>query len=371
MTTAPVVTGSDGFLGWHVGVLARALGWPEPVAVGRDALADPDQLARKLNGANRVLHLAGANRGHPDEVSAGNLAPARALADALRRCAAPPRAVVFANSVQAGNGTPYGESKAAAAEVLREAATHAGSAFEDIRLPNVFGEHGRPFYNSVVATFCKILAAGGSPGIHEDRKLNLLHATDAAAVLLGVEAPATPGCGGVPLVHRCTVTDLAGRLTRFSESYRTGDIPVLSSHFDVRLFNTYRSHCFPGHYPIRLSTRSDARGGLTEAVKVHGGGGQVFFSSTRPGVTRGDHFHMAKVERFVVLRGAAEIALRRALHADVVRFRVSGTEPVVVDMPTMWIHNITNVGDTELLTLFWSNDLFDPARPDTYPEAVE
>jgi UDP-2-acetamido-2,6-beta-L-arabino-hexul-4-ose reductase len=364
MTTALAVTGAAGFLGWHVRVLARALGWPEPVAVGRDELADPDRLAATLNGADRVLHLAGANRGEPNDVAAGNLGPAQALADALRRCSVPPRTVAFANSVQAGNGTPYGESKAAAAAVLRDAAAVVGSVFEEIRLPNLFGEHGRPFYNSVVATFCNVLEAGGSPEIHEDRTLDLLHATDAAALLLGFEVPG----GGA--AHRCTVVDLAGRLARFAEVYRTGEIPELTSDFDIRLFNTYRSHCFPDHYPIRLQARADVRGELVEAVKVHGGGGQVFFSSTRPGVTRGEHFHLVKVERFVVLRGEAEIALRRVLHDEVVRFRVSGAEPVVVDMPTMWVHNITNVGDSELLTLFWSNDLFDPVRPDTYPERV-
>ena len=107
-----------------------------------------------------------------------------------------------------------------------------------------------------------------------------------------------------------------------------------------------------------------------EAVKAHGGAGQTFFSTTRPGVTRGQHFHLAKVERFVVVRGEAEIALRRVLHDDVVRFRVSGRDPVVVDMPTMWAHSITNVGSDELLTLFWANEVFDPARPDTYAETV-
>jgi UDP-2-acetamido-2,6-beta-L-arabino-hexul-4-ose reductase len=362
VTTSTVITGASGFLGWHVRVLARALGWPEPVVVGRDELTDPNRLAATLNGSDRILHLAGANRGADDDVVAGNLGPARSLADALRCCTAPPRTVVFANSSQAGNGTPYGESKAAAATTLAEAATAVGSVFDDVRLPNLFGEHGRPLYNSVVATFCHLLAQGGSPEIHEDRKLDLLHATDAAARLLGVDASGD--------VHRCTVTDLATRLTRFAEVYRTGDIPELTSDFDVRLFNTYRSHCFPGHYPIRLVTRADERGELAEAVKVHGGGGQVFFSSTRPGVTRGEHFHLAKVERFVVLRGEAEIALRRVLYDEVVRFRVSGAEPVVVDMPTMWAHRITNVGAGELLTLFWANDLFDPAHPDTYPERV-
>lgn len=363
--SALVVTGGNGFLGWHLRVLARALGRPEPLLLGRDALADPNRLAGALDGADRVVHIAGVNRGDPRQVVEGNLAPARALADALTACAVPPRVLAYANSIQAGNRTPYGESKAAAAALLREAAARAGVEFIDLRLPNLFGEHGRPHYNSVVATFCHELANGGVCEVREDRKLDLLHVTDAAAALLGV---APPG-GGVP-VTPCAVADLAERLAHFADVYRRGELPELSSAFDVRLFNTYRSHCFPGHYPLRLSGHHDARGGLTEAVRAHGGGGQTFFSSTRPGATRGEHFHLAKVERFVVLRGEAEIALRRVLHDEVVRFRVSGDEPVAVDMPTMWAHRITNVGDTELLTLFWSNELFDPDRPDTYPEAV-
>jgi len=119
-----------------------------------------------------------------------------------------------------------------------------------------------------------------------------------------------------------------------------------------------------------LPRHSDARGDLIEAVKAHGGGGQVFVSSTRPGVVRGEHFHLAKVERFLVLRGEAEIRVRRLLHEDVLSFRVSGDVAAFVDMPSMWAHNITNVGQTELLTLFWSNEIFDPRRPDTYPEQV-
>ncbi len=368
MTPVLAVTGGAGFLGWHVRVLGRALGQPEPLVLGRRELAAPDRLPTVLNGLGRVVHLAGANRGEPDEVVAGNVTPARVLAEALLKCPVPPRVVAYANSTQAGNDTPYGRSKAAAADLLRDATARVGSTFHDILLPNVFGEHGRPFYNSVVATFCSVLAGGGRPEIHQGRKLDLIHATDAAALLLGVDMPGGDAVGHP--VHRCTVAELAGRLERFAEVYRHGDIPDLSNWFDVRLFNTYRSHLFPVRYPVPLPKRADGRGELAEAVKSHGGPGQAFFSSTRPGVTRGEHFHLAKVERFVVLRGEAEIALRRVLHGDVVRFRVSGTEPVAIDMPTMWAHDITNVGDDELLTLFWANELFDPARPDTYPEPV-
>jgi UDP-2-acetamido-2,6-beta-L-arabino-hexul-4-ose reductase len=367
MTGSLVLTGSGGFLGWHVRVLARALGLAEPAVVRRADLADPGRLAGILSGADRVVHLAGVNRGDPAEVAAGNGELAGALADALRRCATPPKTVVFANSIQAGNGTPYGEAKAAAAALLADTTRWTGSSFLDLRLPNLFGEHGRPDYNSVIATFCRVLADGGLPRVHEDRELELLHATDAAALLLGVQPP---DGAGAPRPARHGVRQLAERLRHFAEVYRTGEIPDLPGRFDVRLFNTYRSHCFPGHYPLRPTRHADERGELFETVKVHGGGGQTFCSATRSGYTRGEHYHLAKVERFVVLRGEAEIGLRRLLHGDVVRLRVSGSAPAIVDMPTMWAHSITNVGDSELLTLFWSNELFDQARPDTYPETV-
>ncbi|MFG1799632.1 NAD-dependent epimerase/dehydratase family protein [Micromonospora carbonacea] len=359
------LTGAEGFLGWHTGVLLRALGWPDPVLIGRADLADAAVLADRLRGVDRVLHLAGVNRGEPAEVAAGNVAVAEALARGLRRCAQPPKTLVYANTVQAGNGTAYGDSKAAAAAILAGAA--AGCHLVDHRLPHLYGEHGRPFYNSVTATFCRVLADGGEPELRDDRELRLVHVTDAAAALLDAP-PAGPWDAAMPAL-RIGVHALADRLAGFAATYRGGDLPPLTDRHDVRLFNTYRSHLFPAGYPIPLVRRADHRGELVEAVRSHGAG-QAFCSATRPGVTRGEHFHLAKVERFVVLRGRAEIRLRRVGGRGLVRFPVDGAEPVVVDMPTMWAHDITNTGDGDLLTLFWTNDLFDPARPDTYPEPV-
>ncbi|CCH17335.1 NAD-dependent epimerase/dehydratase family protein [Micromonospora lupini] len=358
------VTGAGGFLGWHVRVLLHALGWPEPIVLTRTDLADPAVVARRIAGVDRVLHLAGVNRGEPADVAAGNVQLAAQLANGLRACPEPPAGVVFANSVQAGNGTPYGDAKATAAGILAE----TGVALDDVLLPNLYGEHGRPWYNSAVATFCRVLAEGGRPEVHADREMDLVHVTDAAARLAGMAAGGSWD-PGMPAL-RIGVRDLADQLTSYAGIYRTGEIPPLRDRHDVRLFNTYRSHCFPAHYPLALPSRADARGALVETVKTHGGAGQTFCSTTLPGVTRGEHFHLAKVERFVVLRGTAEISLRRVGDTDVVRFPVSGDEPVVIDMPTMWAHNITNTGPDELLTLFWTNELFDPQRPDTWPEPV-
>ncbi|RZT77493.1 UDP-2-acetamido-2,6-beta-L-arabino-hexul-4-ose reductase [Micromonospora violae] len=359
------VTGGGGFLGWHVRVLLRALGWPEPTVLSRADLADPGVIAAKIAGHDRLLHLAGVNRGEPAEVAAGNVQLATQLADGLKHCANPPARVVYASSVQAGNGTPYGDAKAAAARVLAD----TGVDLDDVLLPNLYGEHGRPYYNSAVATFCRLLAEGGRPDVHADRELSLVHVTDAAARLIGV-----PGGGSwdpaMPAL-RIGVQALADRLTGMAATYRTGEIPSLLSRHDVRLFNTYRSHCFPAHYPITLPRRADARGELVETVKAHGGAGQTFCSTTRPGITRGEHFHLAKVERFVVLRGSAEISLRRVGDPEVLRFPVSGAEPALIDMPTMWAHKLVNTGTDELVTMFWTNELFDPDWPDTWAEPVE
>jgi UDP-2-acetamido-2,6-beta-L-arabino-hexul-4-ose reductase len=141
-------------------------------------------------------------------------------------------------------------------------------------------------------------------------------------------------------------------------------------HVDLCLFNTYRSYCFPQHYPIHPVVHQDPRGELFESVRLHGGQAQVFCSSTNPGYTRGEHFHRRKIERFQVIRGEAVIALRKVLTDETVSYRVTGDKPSIVDMPTLWSHNITNVGDGELVTLFWTADLLDKENPDTYPDVV-
>jgi UDP-2-acetamido-2,6-beta-L-arabino-hexul-4-ose reductase len=352
-----VVTGAEGFLGWHVRALARVRGQGPTTGLGR---VNDATLAAAVNGAERVIHLAGVNRASPAEVIEGNIGAASLLARAIRASSTPPKTVVYANSTQAGNNTPYGDAKAAAAQILAEATQWSGSSFVDVCLPNLFGEHGRPYYNSVVATFCARLAQGQVPEVRENRTLELMHATDAAAQLLGLTA--------TPPTSTVTVADLARRLSQLAAVYRTGDIPELTSRLDVRLFNTYRSFLDPA--PVALPRRADERGELVETVRVRGGSGQTFCSTTRPGFTRGDHVHLAKVERFVVLRGEARITLRRLLHDDVVELPVGGDAPVAVDIPTMWAHAITNTGSGELVTLFWANELFDPAAPDTYPEPV-
>lgn len=359
-----VVTGADGFLGWHTRCRLRALTDHDVVAVGRQQWPD---LADHLADAQGVIHIAGVNRGKDAEVEQGNERLASALSDAVRACEGAPQ-VVFANSVQAGTDSPYGAGKAAASTLLAAAAADIGAHYVDVRLPNLFGEHGRPRYNSFAATFVDAVLDQRAPEI-ADRPVDLLHAQGAAHSLIDglttTEEQLNPA-GTTASVHGVFDT-----LVNFDRLYRSGDIPALLTALDVDLFNTLRAGHFPVGSPIAMTPRSDDRGRLVEVVRAHGGQGQTFVSTTKPGITRGEHFHLRKIERFVVLSGQARISLRKMFTAEVVSFDVDGATPVAVDMPTMWAHNITNTGHGELVTVFWTNELFDPAAPDTVPERVE
>src|SRR5699024_7695919 len=167
------------------------------------------------------------------------------------------------------------------------------------------------------------------------------------------------------------VSEVLDQIRVFHEIYREGHIPELADPFSIDLFNTYRSYMFPGHFPFASQDHADHRGELFETVKVYGGSGQSFVSTTKPGATRGEHYHVSKVERLAVLSGTAVMALRRFRHDEVVRFRVTVDEHVFDDMPTLWAHSISNVGDGELVTMSGADQLLDLHAPDPYRERVQ
>lgn len=363
------ITGGHGFLGWHTACRLRAVHGVEPVRLGREDFADPARLVAALAAVDSVIHIAGVNRAESVEaVEQGNIDLARTLAEAIKG-ADRTIDVVFANSVQAEIDNAYGRGKAAAAAVLSDAVRAGGGHFADVLLPNLFGEHGRHGYNSFVATFAHEVAAGRVPTVSGDREIPLLHAQGAATALIA-------GLGSdvrtvVPGEFR-EISEVLGLLRRIHELYATrGEIPPLPGQFEVDLFNTYRAAAFPQMWPLAPQVHADNRGDLFETVRAHGGTGQAFVSTTHPGQLRGDHYHLHKVERFFVVKGEAEISLRRLLHDDVVSFRLSGDKPSFVDMPTLWVHNIRNVGDSELVTMFWADQLLDLDNPDQYPEKVD
>lgn len=355
------VTGADGFIGWHTRIRLRALTDHEIVEVTRSNWHD---LRALVADCDAVIHLAGVNRADDAELVETNAQLAREVADAVL-ASDRTQVVVYSNSIQSGNDTPYGDGKARAAEILNAALV--GRRFVEVRLPNIFGEHCRPGYNSFVATFASAVVAGYSPDV-TDRDIDLLHVQDAAQVL--IDSLTSPSTVVAPPGHPTSVKEALETLQSQFEVYQDGDIPTLKSPFEVALFNTLRASMFPAHYPIPLVKRADNRGSLTEVVRAHGSEGQTFVSFTHPGITRGQHYHLRKFERFVVVQGEAEIALRKVLSDETIRFQVSGADPKVVDMPIGWAHSITNTGAGELTTIFWTNEIFDPTDTDTHPEEV-
>ena len=359
-----VVTGASGFLGWHLRCRLHATTVHTVTAITRDSW---DELATVVCDADAVIHVAGINRADDDELSAGNAALAQDVADAVIASGRPMR-VVYANSIQSGNDSAYGDGKQRAADLLGSAAATTGGSLVDVRLPNLFGEHGRPGYNSFVATFIAAVIAGESPAI-ADRDITLLHVQGAAQAL--IDALDSNDAVVSPTATATTVSAVWSHLQRFHMTYvPSGDLPELADDLELDLFNSYRAALFPTHYPIAFTPRADQRGRLVETVRNHGAGGQTFVSTTVPGITRGEHYHLRKIERFVVLEGEAVIELRKMFTDEVLSFPVNGQAPAAIDMPTMWSHNITNTGDRLLTTLFWTDSLFDPDHPDTIPEPV-
>ncbi len=368
------VTGAAGLLGWHAAArvharicAARFRGESPPVelvTIDRETFNDPTRLAGALSGVGAVLHFAGVNRANPMDLEAANPSIAEALVAGSRAAGATPH-IVYANTIHAGADSPYGRSKARAGQILAD----TGWPYTDLVLPHIFGEGARPRYNNVTATLIEALLAGETPDINPVGAVHLLHAGAAAEAAIGAVLEGHTGRVG-PEPRPITVPDLWDKLRAFHDSYGAGIYPDLSDPFDLALFNSYRDASYPGGWPRPLKLNTDPRGTLFEATKSAGGRGQTFLSWTEPGVTRGDHFHLDKVERFLVVEGDAVIRIRKVLEDEVWDYRVSGKAPAPVDMPTLHTHSIENVGEKPLLTLFWTHEIFDPAVPDTYSDPV-
>jgi UDP-2-acetamido-2,6-beta-L-arabino-hexul-4-ose reductase len=368
-----VVTGAAGLVGWHCAArlhaancAARYRGETEPYELAlltHEGFADDKMRDAAIHGAAAVLHFAGINRGEPDDVEAGNPAIAEALADSLLRTRTKAH-IVYANSTHAAFDSPYGRSKKRAADILAD----VGNGFSNLILPHVFGECARPNYNNVTATLIDQIWAGQAPTINPAGEVCLLHAGKAAnlaikASLNGVSETIEPE--GRPM----SIIDLYDRLVAYHHAYCANIFPDLTDPFDLALFNAYRAGGYPARYPIRLKQINDARGTLFESAKATAGS-QTFLSTTAPGMTRGDHFHIDLVERFVVVSGRATIRVRKVLTDEVHSFSVSGEEPVAIDMPPLHTHHIVNDSGRDVVTFFWSHRLFDPSNPDTYADPV-
>jgi len=360
-----VITGAGGLLGTHMQILLSTREDIEVVALNREAFGDKAALHAALKNSDVIFHFAGVNRATDEEISSGNPGLATALIDALAECGETPW-VLYSSSIQQDQDNVYGRSKKAAADLLSAWAREREATFTNLVLPHIFGEGGRPNYNSVISTFCSKVAQGETPTIAHDGEIEPIHAQRLCGEILDLVDQDSRSESELRIHgNRMRVSEMLSRLTVMAENYRGNIFPDLRDTFDLDLFNTYRSYLYPDYYPHALTKHADDRGWLVESVKELNGG-QVFFSTTKPGITRGNHFHLHKVERFLVVSGKAEICVRKIGSEQVDTFSVDGDTPAFVDIPTLHTHNITNTGDGELLTLFWVHEIFDPENTDTY-----
>ena len=363
-----LITGSDGLLGWHFKCYLETRADLIGISCNRRQFNDPAWLAEQVALADIVVHFAGVNRGTDGEVRDGNAEITARLLSALRATDSRPH-LIYSSSTHVDRQTVYGQSKRETSMAFSAWAEAEDARFCNLVLPHIFGELGRPFYNSVVSTFAYQLMHGEPPHVENDGQLNLLHAYELATQIgrrIDDGAVGSERLPGTPI----RVTQLHRRLQRLSDRYLQGVIPDLRDPLDLQLFNTLRSYVSHERRPVDLTLHSDPRGSLFEAIRCDGPG-QVFLSTTVPGITRGNHFHTRKVERFLVVQGEALIRIRRIGDDAVQTFAVNGHQPQAIDIPTFHTHNITNVGSETLLTLFWAGEHFDPADSDTFAMDVE
>ena len=366
------ITGQAGFIGTHLSNYLR-LKTDECTQIPfEDCYFDHEaKLDEFIHDCDVIVHLAGMNR-HEDQnvIYQTNIELIKKLIASMDRLNHHPH-ILFSSSTQEERDNMYGKSKKDGRGLLARNAREHQSVFSGLIIPNVFGPFGLPFYNSVVATFCYQLAHDKQPQIDIDADLDLIYVNNLVKIIYDIiqkqfnhqEIRIKPD-------KTLKVSDILAKLQDYKAVYLEKNIiPKFNTRFETALFNTYRSFIDHDHYPVPLDVRSDHRGHLIELLKSHVGG-QVFYSATKPGITRGNHYHRRKIERFCVLQGDALIKLRKISTNEVIDYHVTGHRPATIDMPIFYTHNIKNIGDSDLLTLFWTNELYDPDDPDTYYEEV-
>lgn len=367
-----LITGASGFLGLN---LQQALlhGEKGYKILLYDRLSPGGQLTRNLSQANAVCHFEAIYKGASEqEYNAVNVELTREIIADIERVGKPVD-IVYASSTQAESSTSYGSSRRKAEDILEGYAGRTGSLVAILRLANEFGKWCLPNHNSVVATFCHQLTHGLEIEVKEPaRVLNLVYIDDIMKAVLNTLAAPTPGFRFVEVspTFPITVGALAETLKAFSENRRNLFVPDFSDGLISRLYATYLSHLDGSDFAYSLDKRGDARGELAEYFKSPHFG-QVFVSRTHPGVTRGNHYHDTKAEKFCILEGEALVRFRHMVTGERVDHRVKGDEFRVVDIPPGWTHSIENVGDADLIVLFWASEIFDPENPDTFPSEVQ
>jgi len=398
------ITGQAGFIGTHLyNTLSLHKDKYACIPFKDEYFQKEETLDAFVRQCDVIVHLAAMNRHNdPDVLYNTNIDLVQKLVASMERTQSKPY-VIMSSSLQEERDNLYGRSKREGRELLNQWANRNDAAFTGLIIPNVFGPFGVPFYNSVISTFSHQVVIGEEPRIEVDACLKLIYVGDLVQRVIGLingytvltdrteshgldfDNLTTEGTESIEtnsrlnkperLIHvehmaEYKVTELLEKLKGFRDTYQVkGIFPDLNDRFELCLFNTFRSYIPKEHFPVKYTKHADPRGVYVEAMKFCSGG-QAAFSTTVPGITRGNHFHIRKVERFAVIQGKASIKLRKHGSDEVIEYIVDGNDPGYVDMPIWYTHNITNIGDGELLTMFWINEFYNPADPDTYFEEV-
>lgn len=369
--TRILITGGRGFLGRNL--VAHLLERKDCETRIFDREGSTEDLKNWLLEADVIFHLAGINRPrNPMDFEIGNAGLTEQVCQILQKAGRSPK-IVFSSSIQAEFDNPYGTSKAKAENALRRFSAETGASVRIYRLKNLFGKWCRPNYNSVTATFCHNIANDLPIAVSDPaHEVELSYVDDVVeAFVAEIDRRQTSGPTGADIpAYRIQLGDLVGRIQAFHEMRSTVILPDFADWFNRALYATYLSYVPPTKIEHKLEIKSDARGSLAEFIKQKHFG-QVFVSRTKPGVTRGNHYHHTKTEKFFVVEGDGLIRMRAVEGGPVREYPVTGSAYQVIDIPPGFTHSITNVGTEEMVTLFWSSEMFDPNRPDTYYLSVD
>lgn len=367
------ITGQNGFIGYHLYQQIKLYNEEfELVEFDRSNFDNDREMDLFTTQCDVIVHLAALNRHNdPDTIYQTNLTLVKKIIDSLDRTDSSIH-VIMSSSTQEERDNLYGKSKKEGRELFSEWAKKSNGVFTGLVIPNVYGPFGDPFYNSVVATFCHQVSRNETPKIDVDGDMKLIYVGELVDhIINSIRSSNNRNDLKVDHTAEAKVSEILNLLYYFKEVYQNkGEIPKINNSFEHKLFNTYRCYMdIPNYFPRKFLQHKDDRGAFVEIARL-GISGQTSFSTTVPDITRGNHFHTRKIERFAVIKGKALIQLRKIGTDQVHDFYLDGEEPAYVDMPIWYTHNIKNIGTETLYTIFWINEPYDEQDPDTYFEAV-
>lgn len=368
------ITGRSGFIGTHLANNIYLYKDKYELIDFEDSyFQNEEQLKNFVKQCDIIIHLAALNRhSDPNEILKTNIKLVEQLIEALETTNSKPH-IIFSSSTQEERENAYGSSKKKGRELFQNWAGRNKSSFTGLIIPNVFGPFGIPFHNSFISTFSHQLTHNQEPKIEIDTEVGLIYIDELVKQIINliVKDEKIVTIERLAATSRYKVSDILNMMNNFKSDYLDkAIIPKLDTSFKRNLFNTFRSYTdLNSHFPFHYKLNSDERGTFVETMKLHTGG-QVSYSTTKPGITRGNHFHTRKIERFAVIKGEAIIKMRKINTKEIFKFKLNGKEPSFVDMPIWFTHNITNTGQSELITMFWINEFYDEKDSDTFYEEV-